>query len=128
MTDWVHALARDWGCWIRRTEAEASLVKGTLGRIAEEGPEGAAIRGAYAAGRNIPITDVPSEVARFHRIWLTLATDLRNVLYVDYKLRTPVARKYRGLGLSKNKYYKLRTRALIEVERQLTIDSGNGLA
>lgn len=124
MTDWVHALARDWGYWIRRTEAEASLVHGTLGRIAEEGPEGAAIRSAYAAGRNIPITDVPKDVAKFHRIWLTLTTDLKEIVYIDYKLRTPVARKYRWMGLSKNKYYKLRTRALVELERQLTLDSG----
>ncbi len=110
MTDWIHALALEWGHWMRRLEAEGSLVRGTLGRIMEQGPEGAAIHTEYGS-RPLPVRDMPKRVQAFHHAWLSLEDRYRAVLWAEYKLRMKIRRKCQACGLTRSNYYRERARA-----------------
>ena len=106
--DWVHSLGKDWGHWVRRSEAQAGQIQGTMGRIVEEGPAAAAIR---TRGSHIPIVDFPRDVRKFHQAWLGLPAKYKQIIWVDYRLRMPVQRKFDTMGLKKNAYYRLRDKA-----------------
>lgn len=117
MTDWVHALAIDWGHHLRRLEAQSSLVQGTLGRIVEQGPDGAAIRVTFSA--KVPVIDWPRHVAEFHRAWLELEELHQAIIFIDYKLRLPVKRKFRLAGKKKDAYYRARANAKLALAGKL---------
>jgi hypothetical protein len=106
--DWVHSLGKDWGHWVRRQEAQAGRLQGTLGRIMDEGPDGAAIR---SRGTRIPIVDFPEDVRKFHRAWLNLERQYQMIIWVDYRMRVPVQRKFELMNRKKNAYYRLRDKA-----------------
>ena len=114
MTDWVNDLANDWGHWMRKSAAVDGSIRGTLGRIREEGLDGAAIRPHYD---KIPILDWPPDVSRFHRAWKALAAHprLQGVIFVDYRMREPLKTKLDIMRLKKSGYYKLRGQALDKV-------------
>lgn len=122
MTDWVHHLAAEWGHWLRRLEAEGSLVQGTLGRIFEQGPVAAAIHTAYNS-QLIPIREMPKRVAQFHSAWLTLDEAHQVLLFVEYKLRLGVKKKFRICNLKKDAYYRARAKAKLLIAEK--IDSRN---
>ena len=112
MIDWIHELAREWGHWVRKAEAKQRQISGTLGRIVEEGPDGAAIRSHHD---NIPIVDFPEDVAKFHRAWLKLGKDDKLLIEVDYKRRYSVGKKFAAVGKKKDAYYRARSGALASV-------------
>ncbi len=109
---WVHSLADHWGHWMRKAEAKQGQIQGTLGRINEEGPEGAAIK---SHGAKIPIVDFPEEIAAFHRVWLSLTDRHQMIIWIDYKQRGSVKQKFKKMDMKKDAYYRLRSAALIAV-------------
>ena len=119
MIDWVHSLGRDWGHWVRKSEAMSGRIQGTLGRIQDEGLDGASIR---SHGTKIPILDFPEDVARFHRAWLSLDRQYQMVLWLDYKMRKPIKVKFLLMNKKKDAYYRLRDRAhsIISFEMSMT--------
>lgn len=118
MADWIHCLANDWGHWMRRSAAIDSAIQGTLGRIRDEGLDGAAIR---AHSDKIPITEFPLDVARFHRAWKQLEPHLNAIIFLDYRMRDPLQRKLRVARVSKSKYYRLRRQALDAIARNMAL-------
>jgi glutathione peroxidase-family protein len=97
---------------MRKSEAKQGAIGGTLGRIREEGLDGAAIR---SYGDRIPIIDFPEDVEEFHRAWLKLEPEHKRIVYVDYKLRIPIAKKLELVGKKKDPYYRLRSNALTAI-------------
>ena len=118
MIDWVHSLAKDWGHWMRKSEAKQGLVNGTMGRIKDEGINGAAIR---SYGQKIPIVDFPDDVAEFHRAWLKLDRQFQNILWVDFKLRKSHKEKFALVHLPKTSYYRIRNRAQSMVSYEMAV-------
>jgi len=110
MIDWVHSMGNDWGHWVRKAEAKQGQIQGTLGRIKDEGLDGAAIK---SHGYNIPVVDFPEDISEFHRAWLRLADEYQMIIWVDYKHRCPVKRKFKIMQKKKDAYYRLRGNALI---------------
>ena len=103
MIDWVDSMGTDWGHWMRKAEAKQGQIQGTLGRIAEEGLDGAAIK---SHGSKIPVVDFPEDIAEFHRAWLRLDRGFHLMLWVHYKLRhRDVRKKFRLMNKKKNAYY-----------------------
>jgi hypothetical protein len=116
MIDWVHSLAKDWGHWVRKSEAMGGQLQGTMGRIMEEGLDGAAIR---SHGQRIPILDFPKDVGRFHRAWLQLDRHHQMIIWVDYKMRKSVQEKLALMNKKKTAYYKLRNDAHGQLSRYM---------
>ena len=110
--EWVRGLAMAWGHEMRKFEAKLKGVSGTLGRIADEGPDGASIRGH---GDYVPDVDFPLEVQKFHRAWLDLDLPKRSIIYLDFKTRAPVQGKWEKMGMSKSAYYRARAGALTDL-------------
>ncbi len=113
MTNWVHELGREWGHWLRKADALAGKVDGTLGRIYEEGPAAAAIRTGNRS--KVLAIEFPKEVDRFHRAWLKMPNDSAELLLVEYKLRIPAREKWRLVGKKKGAYYRARSAAQIYI-------------
>lgn len=118
MSDWIHALANEWGHWMRKAAARDGAITGTLGRIRDEGADGAAIR---SHGQKIPITDFPVDVSRFHRAWLHQEPQHQAIIFVDYRMREPVAKKFALMHKKKNAYYRARRRALDAIARTMAM-------
>ena len=118
MTDWVHSLANDWGHWMRKSAAIDGSIRGTLGRIREEGLDGASIR---AHSDRIPVTDFPLDVARFHRAWKQLEPHLNAIIFLDYRMRDPLRRKLKIARMRKTKYYRLRRSALDKISQLMAL-------
>ena len=118
MADWVHSLANDWGHWMRKSAAIDGAIRGTLGRIYEEGADGAAIR---SHGSKIPVTDFPLDVARFHRAWIRLEPHLGRIIFIDYRMRDPLKKKLGILRVKKTKYYRLRRLALDKIVQTMAL-------
>ena len=116
--DWVHALAMDWGHWMRRSAAVDTAIQGTLGRIRDEGLDGAAIR---SHTDRIPVTDFPLDVARFHRAWKQLDPHLGSIIFLDYRMREPLGKKLEIVRMSKSKYYRTRRKALNNIARAMAM-------
>lgn len=125
MIDWVHSLACDWGHWVRKSEAKQGVIKGTLGRILEEGLDGAAIR---SHGQQIPILDFPEDVATFHRAWLRLDRPYQLIIWVDYRLRRKSAEKFALMNKKKNAYYRLRGKAHSMISYEMAVSRDVDLA
>ncbi len=118
MTDWVHSLANDWGHWMRKSAAVDGAIRGTLGRIHDEGLDGAAIR---AHGDRVPVTDFPLDVARFHRAWVCLDPHLGGIIFIDYRMRDPLKKKLSIMRMKKTKYYRLRRTALDKIAQKMAL-------
>lgn len=118
MSDWIHSLACDWGHWMRKAAAKDGAISGTLGRIMEEGADGAAIR---SHGQKIPVTDFPekSDVGSFHRAWLMLEPHHQCIIFVDYRMREPIKKKFELMGKKKDAYYRARRKALDVIGQQV---------
>jgi hypothetical protein len=94
---------------MRKFEAKLGNLQGTLGRIRDEGPDGAAIRGQ---ADYTPDIDFPKEIRRFHQAWLDLDYGHRTVLWLDFVKKMPAVKKFEEMGMSKPKYYRTRREAL----------------
>jgi hypothetical protein len=119
LIDWVHALAIEWGHWLRKAEARQSSIQGTLGRVRDEGPVAAAIR---SKSDRIPCVDFPQRVNAFHRAWLSSPEEYRDILWLDYKRRLPAKEKIRISGLKKHTYYRKRAKAQAEIAGRIDQD------
>ena len=109
---WILGLAEEWGYSMRRFESKLTQISGTLGRIHEEGPVGAAIRGH---GDHLPDIDLEPEVQKFHRAWLDLDVRDRKILWIAFKEPGPAKKKYLKMELPKKTYYRYRENALMKV-------------
>ena len=109
--NWIRSLAESWGHEMRKFEAKLGNVQGTMGRIKEEG-EGASIR-SYSD--HLPNIDFPEEVQKFHRAWLDLDYQYRNIIVIGFQKRGPAIKKYRKMGMKRWKYYKTLNTALIQI-------------
>ena len=118
MIDWVNAMGQDWGHWVRKAEAKHGQVIGTLGRIMDEGLNGAAIR---AHGWKIPCVDFPEDIAEFHRAWLQADRDIQSILWVHYKLRKGIAAKMTLMDKKKNAYYRALHKAQATISYKMVI-------
>ena len=118
MIDWVHSMGNDWGHCMRRSEAKQGQIQGTLGRIKDEGLVGAAIR---SHGSKIPIVDFPEDIAEFHRAWLRLDRDYQMMIWVDYKLRSPIERKFELMNKKRSAYYRLRSSAHSAISYEMAL-------
>lgn len=118
MTNWIHELGREWGHWMRKADALAGNLTGTLGRVYEEGPAAAAIRTAYQRSK-IPLVEFPQEVDRFHKAWLQLPEDPAEILFIEYKLRVPFEEKWRLANKKKGAYYRARSDAQLQIAERL---------
>ena len=112
MIDWVHSMGNDWGHWMRKAEAKQGQIQGTLGRIAEEGLDGAAIK---SHGSKIPVVDFPEDVQEFHAAWLRLDDKYQMIIWIDYKYRGAVKKKFKIMKKKKDAYYRLRGDAMISL-------------
>jgi hypothetical protein len=117
--DWVKSLAVAWGREVRRFNKRAQGVSGTMGRIYEEGPDGAAIR-SYRPDdiQGMPKIDFPREINKFHRAWIDLDYELKSILVVDFVVpnrRGKKHKKWGALEVSKDAYYRRRNRALTKI-------------
>lgn len=110
--DWVKGLAELWGQNVRRFEARLGSIQGTMGRIREEGPEGAAIRSYHD---HLPYTEFPREVRIFHRAYMDLKPHLKAVLWVSYKVPGPLKKKIKKMGVSRSAFYRRRAEALNKI-------------
>lgn len=97
---------------MRKAASVDGAIQGTLGRIREEGLDGAAIR---SHSDKIPIIDFPLDVAKFHRAWRHLEPHLQGVIFVDYRMREPLPRKLEIMRMKKSKYYRTRRVALDKI-------------
>ena len=120
MSDWLDALANDWGHWMRRSAAVDGSIQGTLGKISEEGLDGAAIR---SHSDRIPVTDFPLDVAKFHRAWRFLEPHLHGIIFVDYRMRAPLSKKLGIMHMKKSKYYRLRRTALDKICQTMSLSN-----
>ena len=126
MIDWVHSMGSDWGHWLRKAEAKQGQIQGTLGRIHEEGLNGAAIK---SHGNKIPVVDFPEDVQEFHSAWLRLDDEYQMIIWVDYKHRCSVKKKFKIMEKKKDAYYRLRGDAmiaLVAIMGGINIDSRMG--
>lgn len=119
MTDWVHALANEWGHWMRKAAALDGSIQGTLGRIRDEGPDAASIR---VHGTRIPCLDFPSDVSRFHKAWLHLEPEYQAIIFVDYRMREAQSKKIQIMRKTKSAYYRLRKKALNSVAKRMALN------
>jgi len=118
MIDWVHSMGNDWGHWVRKAEAKQGQIQGTLGRIKDEGLDGAAIK---SHGYNIPVVDFPEDISEFHRAWLRLDREFQLLIWVDYKLRKSIKKKFALLNKKKTAYYLLRDHAHAAISYQMAV-------
>ncbi len=118
MIDWVHSMGRDWGHWMRKAEAKQGQIQGTLGRIHEEGLDGAAIK---SHGTKIPIVDFPEDIAEFHRGWLKLDREYHLMIWVDYKLRAKIKEKFVLMNKKKGAYYRCRSKAHDAISYEMAV-------
>jgi len=118
MIDWVHSMGHDWGHWMRKAEAKQGQIQGTMGRIAEEGLDGAAIK---SHGQKLPIIDFPEDIAEFHRAWLRLDREDHLLFWVDYKLRPGVPKKFFMMNKKRTAYYRLRDRAHSAISYEMAL-------
>jgi len=119
VTDWVHSLANEWGHWMRKSASRDGALQGTLGRIREEGADGAAIR---EYGQKVPIMDFPKDVGKFHRAWLRLSDPYQSIIFVDYRVRAGVKEKFDVMHMKRSKYYRVRRKALSETARWMAVN------
>ena len=110
--DWVKGLAEMWGQHVRRFEAKLGNIQGTMGRIREEGPEGAAIRSHYD---RLPYQEFPREVRTFHRAWMDLKPHQQAIVWLSYKEPGAQKKKIKKAGISKSAYYRRRAEALNKI-------------
>jgi len=103
MIDWVHSMGNDWGHWMRKAEAKQGQIQGTLGRIGDEGLDGAAIK---SHGSKITVVDFPEDISEFHRAWLRLDRDFQLMIWVNYKLRKSVKQKFNLMHKKRTAYYR----------------------
>jgi hypothetical protein len=102
---WIQVDAEDWGRDLRKFEKKITGISGTMGRIAEEGPVGAAIRGF---GDHLPDVDFShADVQRFHLQWLNLGRREREILVMHYKEFGSIKSKLRKMNMRRNSYYNL---------------------
>ena len=116
VSDWIIPLAREWGHEMRAFKAKLGNIQGTLGRIRDEGPDGAAIRGQ---GDYIPDIDFPLQVQQFHKAWLDLDYHLNKIIRIDYIERGPAPKKWAKMDMSRSEYYKYRRKALVSIQNEL---------
>ena len=118
MIDWVDSMGNDWGHWMRKAEAKQGQIQGTLGRITEEGLNGAAIK---SHGYKIPIIDFPEDISEFHRAWLRLDRDCQMMIWVDYKLNKPIKQKFALMNKKRSSYYRLRDKAHSAISYEMAL-------
>lgn len=117
MADWVKYLAQDWGHWMRKMDRQS--ISGTLGRIQEQGLDGAAIRGHVD---NIPIIDFPRDVQKFHSAYKRLDPHHQKIIFLDFRIaNVPHGEKFKALGLKKDTYYRRRREALDTIVREMAL-------
>lgn len=119
MINWIDELANQWGHWMRKSESIGGNVHGSLGRIMDEGLDGAAIR---EYGQKIPVVDFPKDVKKFHRGWLALEPHYQNLVFVDYRIRAKVTDKFDVMNLKKNAYYRRRGQALEKIKEHMALN------
>ena len=112
--EWVKGLARNWGREVRRFEKQIEGIQGTMGRIMEEGPDGAAIR-SYRD--TVPVSDFSRDVQTFHRAWLDLKPELKAIIWLDFKVRGKTIKKMKDADMPKTTYYRTRREALTLIAR-----------
>ncbi len=103
MIQWVHLRGKEWGRWFAREDTgwpKASL----MARIREEGSVGAAIKQQLA---RVPVKLMPRAIAAFHRAFLSLPEQHRNVVAVMYRSSLPYEAKANALGVTKSTLYRL---------------------
>lgn len=100
---WIDTTAGDWGREMRRFEKRITAVQGTMGRIREEGPVGAAIREFRDHLPKIDFMD--DQVAKFHMAWIDLDTKERAYVWVHFKEHGKVKDKLKRLDTKINDYY-----------------------
>jgi len=121
VADWVKYLAQDWGHWMRKADRQS--ISGTLGRIREQGLDGAAIRGHVD---NIPIIDFPKDVQAFHTAYKRLDPQHQKIIFLDFRIiNVPHGEKFKALHLKKDAYYRRRRQALDAVTREMALSGHN---
>jgi len=101
--EWIHGTAEVWAREVRGFEKRIRGIKGTMGRIRDEGPVGAAIRGY---GDHIPKVDFrDEEVRKFHRAWLDLDVRPREHIWVHFKEFGSIKSKVKALETNNRSYY-----------------------
>ena len=112
--NWVRPLAESWGHEIRKFEKKVGAIQGTLGRIRDEGPDGAAIRGAPDY---VPKIDLPRQVSKFHKAWIDLDHQEKNIIWLQFKEYGKTRDKWAVMGMKKTKYYKTLNAALEKIAK-----------
>ena len=119
MTDWVKYLAKDWGHWMRKADRKGMGLSGTLGRIQEQGLDGAAIRGHIDT---VPIVEFPLDVKKFHLAWKKLEPQFQNIIFLDFRIININHKdKFKALGLKKDAYYRRRRKSLDAIARSMAL-------
>ena len=120
--EWAKGLARNWGAELRRFERDIEGLQGTMGRIHEEGPVGAAIR-SYR--EDIPYHEFTHPVKTFHRAWIDLKPELKAIIWLDFKMPGKTKAKIKKSGLPQATYYRKRAEALNIIVRDFHLYSQN---
>lgn len=102
MIDWVDEVGKDWGRYMRRVPYDGFPALSVMGRIAEEGSVGAAIRSHVQV---VPISDVPADILEFHRAWATVEPKYKKVLYVQYVPVCILVDRLEALDLKRSTYF-----------------------
>ncbi len=112
--NWVRPLAEKWGHEIRKFQSKAGNIQGTMGRIRDEGPDGAAIRGAPDY---VPKVDLPRQVNKFHRAWTDLDYHEKDILWLQFVEFGKTKDKWAYMGMNKSKYYRTLNASLEKIAR-----------
>jgi len=112
MIEWVHEMAQDWGAWMRHP-AKGWPPCSLMGRIAEEGSVGAAIKRHVGS---VPIHEMPEAALRFHRVFKNCGEQTRKIFWVMYAVRGNRDNKAHALGVSKSTMYRQRNDAHSEFD------------
>ena len=113
---WIKDLGRQWGHHMRRQDAMAGNIKGTMGRIHEEGLDGAAIR-SYVD--KVPYNEFPSDVRKFHLAFLKLDTHLKSIVFIHFRLNIPHKKKHEKTGKKQQNYYDYLNLALDKITQNM---------
>jgi len=101
--EWIHGTAEAWAREVRRFEKKIKNIKGTMGRIREEGPVGASIRGGTDFVPDVDFKD--EEVKKFHRAWLDLDVNPRHHVWIHFKEFGAIREKVQALDTNSKSYY-----------------------
>lgn len=125
MIDWIHLRAKEWGRW-QAKEVNGWPARSLLARIRDEGSVGAAIKQHY---QPVPIKSMPRGVLAFHRAWMALDEQHRQVVAVFYGATgVDGEEKARMLGLSRSQMYASLDAAHVRINSRIDDEPVSGLS